>query len=163
MVLSIGLAASDAQAERAPLSAAELAQCADQVQTLRARSAQLNEKNAEFEKRRADIKTRTNALKNSEASANTGTQASSSHNQKNIRLKATIAQFNDDIEQFRNKVVALNQVKENYDAGCSGRSYRRSDFSNLKPASRAAMKAGLGDVQVPYTQALKPLPGQKAQ
>lgn len=157
VVLASVIITSHAQAEQAPLSAVELAQCADQVQTLRAKSARLNQKNAEFEKRRTDIKARSGEL-------NDGAKLSAiDENQKRLRLNTDVLRFNGDIKQFGSDVAALNVVKKNYDARCSGRSYRHSDFASLTPGARAAMQAGLSDVQVPYTQTLKPLATQNAQ
>lgn len=153
-----------AQAAPTPLSAAELAQCAEQVQTLRTKSAHLHQENAEFERRRADITARSSELKDRRRSpAQTDIQANINQNKKMLDLNVDTAKFNAEIQQFRSAVAALNVVKENYDATCSGRPYRRSDFANLAPAARAAMQAGLSDIRVPYTQTLKPLPTQNAQ
>ena len=60
--------------------------------------------------------------------------------------------FNAEIERIKDEIRAINVVKQQYAANCAQRSYRRSDFERLSPQAQAAMRAGMGGIEVPYTE-----------
>lgn len=147
LVLATGAHANDS----APLTPQDLARCAAQVETLRADSSALTQRNAEYETRRNALNARTAELKLERDAVNpddldTGLAVRAKLNEQRERTLA----FNSDVAKLRTDLKALNALKQDYDARCANRSYRRADLDAMPPATRDAMRAGLGGVAVPY-------------
>lgn len=123
--------------QSAPLSATQLAECAQMVQTLRSESARLNQAAVANDARRDELAELRAASRNSA--------------QLLIRYNQQASDFNAHMENFRREVARINTVKNNYDARCANRSYRRADLEALPPAQASAMRGGLADVRVPHT------------
>ncbi len=151
LVAMIACSTGAAAAQTPPLSAEALARCAGQVQSLRAESARLNQKNQLIDDRR-------NAIE--QGAANLATQAHAAdtndlktglarHDQLQ-RHNQNVLAFNAEVEQLKREIVAVNAVKLDYDRGCSNRPYRRADLERLPETARNAMRAGMADVVVPY-------------
>lgn len=145
------LASAAAQAETPPLTAQDLARCAAQVETLRTDSITLTQKNADYDVRRNTINARSAALKaerdavnpdDLEAGLAVRAKLKEHHDQ-------TVA-FNADVEKLKVDIRNLNALKKDYDDRCANRPYRRADLQAMPEAAQAAMRAGLGGVQVPY-------------
>lgn len=149
--LMAGTVLAQGSSQAPALSPEALARCAAQVQTLRADSAALTQKNAEYDLRRnainersATIKAERDALKPDDFDGGTALRE---------QIKQHTAQtlaFNADVEQLKRDIEAVNVVKRDYDSNCANRPYRPADLEALPEADRAAMRAGLGGVQVPY-------------
>lgn len=58
--------------------------------------------------------------------------------------------FNQQMQKYRQDVIALNQVKEAFAQQCAGRNARMSDVEKLPDALRQAWRRGLDHVEVPY-------------
>jgi Skp family chaperone for outer membrane proteins len=150
-VLVSALVAGAAQAEAEPLAAPALARCATQVQTLREESARLNARNEEIDARRSSINARKAALDAERPTLPPDDLAKGlDFRQRAKAQQADAVQLNADLEQLKREVAVLNRLKDDYDANCAQRSYRRKDLDALPPAAQAAMRAGMNDVQVPY-------------
>lgn len=147
LCISLPVKAADA----APLTALDLARCAAQVETLRTDSATLTQKNAEYDLRRATINARSAALK----AERDAVKADDLEAGLAVRAKLkehydqTVA-FNADVEKLKVDIRNLNALKKDYDDRCANRSYRRADLEAMPASAQAAMRAGLGGVQVPY-------------
>jgi hypothetical protein len=155
LVLSSSIAM--AQTQQQPLSRAALAQCAGHALTLRTESERLNRENAQMDRERAAINQRGAALKQQQAVAGKVDleRGLALREQRRLQREEAMA-FNARIEQHKQRIVALNQVKRDYDAQCAERPFRRADLESLSPAARDAMQRGLTDVQVPYLAAEAP-------
>lgn len=145
------LACGSVQAELPPLTADGLARCAAQVQSLRAESQRLVQKNTQIDQRRNFINARTAALDAERAQLPPDQLAAGLdfHTRAKRHREETVA-FNAEVEQFKREVIAVNQVKQDYDRSCANRSYRRKDLEAMPETARNAMRIGLSDVQVPY-------------
>lgn len=164
-VVALCTAAGSAGAEdAAPLSAAELARCASQVQQLRGESVRILAENARLDTQRAGIEARRREIKDDAITRPRGDLAAGlelSERRQNLNAEATA--FNGRIARIRSDIAAINEVKAAYESGCAQRPYRRRDLEQLPQAAQDAMRAGLADVEVPYTDKLTPLPSDGAQ
>ncbi len=125
------------------LGAEMLAECAQRVQNLREESARLNRAADEFEQRRQALAEQQESIDGAG-----GVEASGRLLEYNKRAEA----FNEDIAEFRDEVIAINDTKKWYHDNCANRAYRRSDLDALPADQAAAMRAGLADVEVPYIE-----------
>ena len=150
-VMAFGAAHAQPSSSAPALSAEALARCAAQVQTLREESTRINQKNAEYDIRRKAINERTVMLKAERDSPQAKELEPGLAFRKSLEEHhaATLA-FNAEIEQIKRDIVAVTALKQDYDTSCANRSYRRADLDAMPEAARTAMRAGLGDVQVPY-------------
>lgn len=150
--LVTGTAVAQAPASQPPpLSPDALARCATQVQTLRSDSAALTQKNAEYELRRKAINERSSTIKaERDALKPEDVDAGLALRDQIKQHTAQTLAFNADVEQLKREIEAVNVVKRDYDNNCANRPYRPADLETLPEASRNAMRAGLGGVQVPY-------------
>lgn len=147
-----------------PLSAAELARCAGQVQQLRGESARILAENARLDTQRAGIEARRREIHEAASTQARGDLAAGlALSERRQNLNAEAIAFNGQIAQIRSDIAAVNQVKAAYESGCAQRPYRRRDLEQLPQAAQDAMRAGLADVEVPYTDKLAPLPSDGAQ
>lgn len=140
-------------ANETPLSPVELANCAQQVQTLRSDAPRLSAWSEDLEARRARINARGDSLKLDVA------QQQKDDLQKGLALhdrrqqhNSEAGAFNVEIERFKREVAVINGLKDRYDRECSTRPFRRSDLMALPEAQRRAMQMGLADVVVPYIE-----------
>lgn len=133
-----------------PLSTAELAHCAELVQTLRSQSQRLNQQAAEFDARRQALAAQWAELQAQAPGSGTGAGGSAGA-ETLIRYNAESAAFNKEIAAFRAEVVAINAVKREYERLCANRPYRHADLEALPAPAREAMVKGLADVRVPFT------------
>ncbi|TJY63207.1 hypothetical protein E4T66_05755 [Sinimarinibacterium sp. CAU 1509] len=154
LALSSGIALAQTPATTQALSRDALAQCAEHTLTLRSESDRLNRENAQMDRERESINQRGAALKQQLASVGKTDldRGLALHEQRRQQREDAIA-FNTRIEQHKQRIVALNQIKRDYDAQCAERPFRRADLETLTPAARDAMQRGLSDVQVPYLSA----------
>jgi len=156
-ILTAAVLAGCAAAHAAsPLSADELAVCANHVQQLRSESARLLERNAQLDTERERILARSRALEAAPQQTELD-QRLTLHQQRTQHRDETIA-FNLKIERIRAEIAALNETWRDYDARCANRPYSRRDLEQLPPAARDAMRAGLADVRVPYIPDAMPTP-----
>lgn len=148
----VALSASTvAVAEGKPLSLPELQRCSGQVQQLRADSAKLTQQSQQLNAERDAINQRTAALTAEDAkTAQTDLKNGLALHQRRMDNQAQAAALNARIAPLRREIDSLNLVKADYDRNCSGRPYRRADLESLPESQRSAMRAGMGDVQVPY-------------
>ena len=147
-VAGISLAAAET-----PLSAPELAQCAQRVQTLRSDAPRLNQQSVRLEQRRALINRRGDQLKASAAQLQRDDlQAGLELHTRRQQHNAEATAFNAEIAHFRQQVDALNLLKDDYDRSCAQRPFRRADLMALPAPQRQAMQMGLADIAVPYIQ-----------
>lgn len=149
--LAVLLATGSVRAEEAPLSVDALAQCATQVQHLRAESVRLKRRNSELDVQRSDINQRSAALQAERARLDPDDlEKGLDYRQRLQEQQAGTLAFNARIEQIRVDIDAINARKLGYDRDCAKRSYRRADLDALPAASREAMRAGLAGVEIPY-------------
>ena len=152
-------AVAQAQATEAPLNPAELAQCAQQVQTLRHDAPRLNAQSERLEARRTQITARGEKLKADVAAGQTDQlHANLALRERRQQHNAEASAFNGEIAQFVREVNALNLLKDQYDRNCSTRPFRRNDLQALPPEARRAMQMGLSDVVVPYVEGRPSVP-----
>lgn len=140
LMMASVVATSQATEAEQPLTPGELAKCAVQVQQLRAESARLNQQAA------------ANNIRRDELAAMLNTQNKPVDDLISYNRQASA--FNQTMVDFRQEVAEINTVKQNYDAQCANRSYRRSELNALPPEQANAMRTGLADVRVPQTQAV---------
>lgn len=131
--LSPALSAAD---DEKLLGAGALAECAEQVQTLRSEAQRLNAQAAQQAERRERLEAQRQNLH----------EDSESRERYNEAARA----FNEDVAAFQEELTAINALKARYAENCAGRDYRRSDLDALPEAHRKAMRRGLDDVSVPY-------------
>ncbi|MEQ1438593.1 hypothetical protein AAG565_04450 [Fontimonas sp. SYSU GA230001] len=165
LALIIGLgpaAAQDGSGE--PLSAAELARCAQQVQQLRAESARILADSARLDAQRGRIDERRRRIEADAATPDRGDLAQRlALSDRRQQLSAEATAFNARIEQLRGEIASINAVKLDYERGCAQRPYRRRDLERLPQAAQEAMRAGLDDVRVPYIEAVTPVAAEVSQ
>lgn len=150
-----------AGASEQPLSADELARCAQQVRHLRSAAPRLLQQNAQLEAQRENLMQRQRELDSAVAAADLDTHLALQD--RRLQLRDAMTAHNARVETLRTEITALNGIWKHYDAQCSNRSYRRSDFERLAPEAQAAMRAGLADVQVPYIPELMTAPAGVAE
>lgn len=151
-------------ADDQPLSAAELARCANQVQQLRGESARILSENSRLDTQRAGIEARRREIRSDAMTRSRGDLAAGlALSERRQSLNAEATAFNGQIAQIRSDIAAVNDVKAAYESGCAQRPYRRRDLEQLPQAAQDAMRAGLGDVEVPYVDKLTPLPSEGSQ
>ncbi|MEQ8799431.1 MAG: hypothetical protein RJQ08_00555 [Salinisphaeraceae bacterium] len=143
MLATAGHAQTEADKTDNTLGAEMLAGCAQRVQNLREESARLNRAADEFEQRRQAL-----AEQHESIDGGDGVEASGRLLEYNKQAEA----FNEDIAEFRDEVIAVNDTKQWYHDNCANRAYRRSDLEALPADQAAAMRAGLADVEVPYIE-----------
>lgn len=145
------LTASAFATDMPPLTSQDLARCAAQVETLRADSTTLTQRNAEYEVRRNAINARTAELRVERDAVNPDDLESGlAVRQKLSEQRERTLAFNADVARLRTDIQDLNALKRDYDSRCANRSYRRADLDAMPLSTREAMRAGLGGVQVPY-------------
>ncbi len=151
LALSGSFNAAQAQTEIQPLTREALAQCAEHTLTLRRESDRLNRENAQMDRERESINQRGATLKQQLAATGSVDLESglALHEQRRLQREDAVA-FNARIEQHKQHIVALNQIKRDYDTQCAERPFRRADLDTLTAAARDAMQRGLSDVQVPF-------------
>lgn len=146
VVLALCACSVAAQApESRPLTKQELARCAARVRDLREESARLNETAARLDARRGALERRRAALND-----DTQDDGADGPHARWMHYNADAAALNDDVAQFRRDVERINRIKRGYRRECAGRPYSRSDLGALPEGLRAAMRAGLAGVRVPY-------------
>lgn len=151
LMLSLPLIAFAAAANNTPLTAPALQQCANHALTLRTESARLLRENAALDVRRASINQRLDALQTERAALPPDDlDRGLALHERNRQYQEDARVFNEDIDTYKQKVIALNEVRQTYDAECADRSYQRSDLEALPAAAQDAMRRGLSDVQVPF-------------
>lgn len=144
-------ASAVAFAEGSALSLPELQRCSIQVQQLRNDSSKLTQQSMQLNAERDAINQRTAALTAEDAkTAQTDLKNGLALHQRRMDNQAQAAALNARIAPLRREIDTLNLLKADYDRNCSGRPYRRADLDTLPEAQRSAMRAGMGDVQVPY-------------
>lgn len=153
MLASGLLLAAGVRAEPGPLTAQDLARCASQVETLRADSDLLTQRNFEYDVRRKAINERSAALKAERDNVDPTNLAAGLAVREKLKVhhEQTLA-FNADVERLRRDIHALNALKKDYDSRCAGRPYRRADLEAMPESARTAMGGGLGGVRVPYIE-----------
>ncbi|WP_043769393.1 hypothetical protein [Algiphilus aromaticivorans] len=122
--------------DQAPLTAEVLAQCAEQVKTLRSEAERLNAQAAEQAERRERLEAQRQKLR----------ENSESRKRYNEAARA----FNDKVAAFQEELAEINALKTRYAENCASRDYRREDLDALPQAQREAMRRGLSGVRVPY-------------
>lgn len=144
-----------------PLSAAQLAVCADRVLRMRSDSAPLLQRNAQLAERRDAVEARRAALNEQAAlTSRDDLEAGLARRQAQQQLNAEALAVNRDMQALRVAVAEISAVRADYDRECAGRPYRRRELEALPLPQQDAMRAGLGGVQVPELPAqLSPLPG----
>ncbi len=143
--------AQQPQTQSAALSAEALAQCAQRVQQLRSEAPQLLARSERLDLQRKSIQQRQRVLAEQAGGiANDDLRAGLDYSERRRVLNDEAEAFNLDVERIRDRIAAINVVKQQYDAGCAQRPYRRADFERLSPAAQAAMRAGLDGIEVPY-------------
>lgn len=153
LLLAATLLSGTAQAQAEPLSAEALAQCASKVQHLRSEAPRLLVRSEQSDVQRESILQRQRAL--AEEAKNIGSEdlrAGLDYSERRRLLNDEARTFNAGIERLRAEIDAINLVKQQYDAACAQRPYRRSDFERLSPEAQAAMRAGLDGIEVPYLE-----------
>lgn len=158
---SVGLLLAGAGQARAPLSATELAQCAQWVAQLQTVSPQLLQRSDAIAATRQQIEAERRAQQTQSVRLRDDDleQGLSLFEQREALNQRAIA-LNRQLKTLREDIAANSQVRDQYDATCSGRPYARQDLEALPDAQRQAMRRGLGHVQVPYLpDQLSPLPG----
>lgn len=151
LAAALCLLAGAAFANEAPLSPAELSQCAHRVQTLRNDAPRLNLVSERLEARRMQINRRGDNLRAAASGVDrTDLQAGLDLHTRRQQHNAEASAFNAEIEQFKREVNAINALKNDYDRSCAQRPFRRSDLAALPEPTRRAMQMGLADIVVPY-------------
>lgn len=155
--LAVLLATGSVRAEEAPLSVDALAQCATQVQHLRAESVRLKRRNSELDVQRSDINQRSAALQAERARLDPDDLEKGLDYRRRLQQHlADTRAFNAQVEQIRRDIDAVNTLKQDYDRDCAKRSYHRADLDALPAAAREAMRAGLAGVEIPYLDPATP-------
>lgn len=134
-IAGVAVSATAFAQEREPMSAAQLEQCAQQVQALRAESARLNAAAAEQDAER-------DALAEQRAAVGESREAAQRYNE-----RATA--FNERMARFRDDLAEINATRDAYAQQCAERPYRRADLEAMPAPLRNAMRQGLADVRVP--------------
>ncbi|WP_428309536.1 hypothetical protein [Hydrocarboniphaga sp.] len=138
-------------AEGKALSLPELQRCSSQVQQLRTDSSKLTQQSQQLNAERDAINQSTAELTAEDAkTAQTDLKSGLALHQRRMDNQAQAAALNARIAPLRREIDSLNLIKADYDRNCSGRPYRRADLESLPESQRSAMRAGMGDVQVPY-------------
>ncbi len=138
-------------AEAPPLSRAELARCASQVQTLRHDAPRLTRTSIEYDQQRLAINRRSAELKTERDNVDPeDLERGLAIRQRLAEHRKRTLAFNARIEQLKRDLEAINALKQDYDRNCARRPYRRDDFEALPTDRQAAMRAGLAGVRVPY-------------
>lgn len=151
ILLGIGCLPTLCLAEAAPLTHAELTQCASQIQALRQDSARLTQETYRADARKSALEAKAAALRaEGESISPDNTAAAIDLSQRRVEHNRETEAFNTQIGQLRSEIVAINAVKQQYHENCSNRPYRRSDFNGLSNEAQQAMRSGLADVTVPY-------------
>ncbi|MDB5969244.1 MAG: hypothetical protein JWQ90_1694 [Hydrocarboniphaga sp.] len=146
-----------AQAQGSALTLPELQRCASQVQQLRQDSARLTQQSRQLDAERSAIMQRTDELNAEQAklSADDLKNGLALHERRKSNQQQALA-LNTRVVPLRREIDTLNLLKTDYDRNCSSRPYRRADLDTLPEAQRSAMRAGMGDVQVPYIDPAPP-------
>lgn len=147
-----------------PLSAAELAVCAQRVQRMRTESGPLLQRNTALAQRRDAIEARRASLaQQAEAISRDDLEAELQRRSAQQQLNAEALALNRDMQAMREAVADLSAVRDDYDRDCAQRPYRRRELEALPRPQQEAMRAGLAGVQVPeLPENLAPLPGVDA-
>lgn len=133
------------------LAASQLQQCARQVSQLRQDSPVLTAQSEAIERERDAINRRTAELDAEDARIERDNlKAGLDLHQRRLDNQQRAKALNARLATLVAQIDALNALKADYDQRCSDRPYRRADLLALPAEQQAAMRAGLGDVQVPY-------------
>jgi hypothetical protein len=145
----------------APLSAEELAVCAERVLRMRTESAPLLQRNAELAQGRDSIEARRAALaQQAERTSRDDLEAGLARRRAQQQLNAEALALNREMQALREAVADISGVRADYDRDCARRPYRRRELEALPLPQQDAMRAGLAGIQVPeLPENLAPLPG----
>lgn len=150
-ITAVVLSAGTAQAQNAPLTREALAGCAAQVLQLRQDSALQTGRAAQLDAQRIALNQRSDALAAEDVRLQPDNlKAGLDLHQRRLQNQQQATALNAQVAQLRVDIDGLNRLRRDYDQRCSQRPYRRADLDALPEAARSAMRAGLGDVQVPY-------------
>lgn len=137
--ISPALSAAD---DEALLGTEALAECAEQVKTLRSEAERLNAQAAEQDARRERLEAQRQNLHNDSESRE--------------RYNEAARAFNEEVAAFQEELTEINALKTRYTENCAGRDYRREDLEALPKAQQEAMQRGLSDVRIPYDAGTEP-------
>ncbi|MFT4046557.1 MAG: hypothetical protein QM661_07640 [Solimonas sp.] len=150
LLLAAMLAGGAARAQTPSLTADALRACATQVQQLRGGAVRLNAQVAQADARRRELDAQAAALRREADGAPHDLQAGLDLQQRRRQHADAATAFNRQMAAQRQAIDDLDRVKADYERNCAARRYRRSDFAALPADARAAMRAGLDDIRVPY-------------